>query len=54
MGNTLIHTERIRDIQVVFEPIRKDVATLLESFDTHQQESAMNGLKGDEYETRHP
>ena len=28
--------ERIRDIQVVFEPIRKDLAALLESFDTHQ------------------
>jgi len=28
--------ERIRDIHAVFGPIRKDVAGLLESFDTHQ------------------
>lgn len=28
--------ERVRDIQEVLEPIRKDAAALLESFDTHQ------------------
>jgi len=28
--------ERVRDIQDVFDPIRKDVAALLEGFDTHQ------------------
>ena len=28
--------EKVRDIQEVFGPIRKDVATLLEAFDTHQ------------------
>jgi DNA-binding MarR family transcriptional regulator len=28
--------ERVRDIHGVFEPIRKDVAALLESFDTRQ------------------
>jgi DNA-binding MarR family transcriptional regulator len=28
--------ERVRDIQNVFNPIRKDVAALLEGFDTHQ------------------
>src|SRR5258708_7335822 len=28
--------ERIRDIQVVFDPIRTDMAALLERFDTHQ------------------
>ena len=28
--------ERMRDIHDVFDPIRKDVAALLESFDTHQ------------------
>lgn len=28
--------ERVRDIQDVFDPIRKDVATLLEGFDTLQ------------------
>src|SRR6202051_1068381 len=28
--------ERMRDIHQVFDPIRKDVTALLESFDTHQ------------------
>jgi len=28
--------ERMRDIQHVFDPIRKDVASLVENFDTHQ------------------
>src|SRR5947209_11466615 len=28
--------ERVQDIHEVFEPIRKDVAALLESFDAHQ------------------
>jgi DNA-binding MarR family transcriptional regulator len=28
--------ERMRDIQHVFDPIRKDVAALLENFDGHQ------------------
>jgi DNA-binding MarR family transcriptional regulator len=28
--------ERVRDLQDVFDPVRKDVAALLEGFDTHQ------------------
>jgi DNA-binding MarR family transcriptional regulator len=28
--------DRIRDIQAAFDPIKKDMAALLESFDTHQ------------------
>ena len=38
--------ERMRDIQHVFGPIRKDVATLLERFDTHQLAAIAEFLAG--------
>src|SRR5712692_11119507 len=38
--------ERMRDIQHVFDPIRKDVAALLESFDTHQLTAIAEFLAG--------
>ncbi len=38
--------ERMRDIQHVFDPIRKDVAALLDSFDTHQLTAIAEFLAG--------
>lgn len=38
--------ERRRDIQAVFDPLRKDAATLLEQFDTHQLAAVAEFLAG--------
>jgi len=38
--------ERVRDIQHVFDPIRKDVAALLEGFDPHQLTAIAEFLVG--------
>jgi DNA-binding MarR family transcriptional regulator len=46
--------ERVRDIHAVFDPIRKDVSALLDSFDPHQLAAIAEFLvRGAEFANRH-